>query len=63
MTKFLHEIPLKCTIRLNAPPKPIENRENSQLLNFNNFTYYNEIVAREKGSKEHEIGALGRAYI
>jgi hypothetical protein len=39
----LHEIPLKCTIRLNALPKPIENRENSQLLNFNNFTYYNKI--------------------
>jgi hypothetical protein len=29
--------------RLNALPKHIENRENSQLLNFNNFTYYNKI--------------------
>jgi hypothetical protein len=40
---WIHEIPLKCTTRLNAPPKHVENRGNSQLLNFNNFTYYNKI--------------------
>jgi hypothetical protein len=46
----LLEIPLKCTTRLNALPKHIENRENSQLLNFNNFTHYNKIVTGELSS-------------
>jgi hypothetical protein len=35
--QFILEFPLKCTPRLRARANYIQNRENSQLLKFNNY--------------------------